>query len=383
MPGGINLSTKYSKYIDERWTMHSQIALVSGKFNFKGDRTCVIYSIPTAPLQDYRRYGLQRYGTPDDLTRNIQTLTVTQDKGFSFILDKGDEIQSESIVNPGSSLDREIRHEIVPRYDEYCFRKLAESAVNRGHYSSTAVTKANAYEMFLNGVQHMADRDVPMNDVVAYCTFAFSNLLMQDPAFVRYGDVSQGMLERGELGMADGVKIVRVTPSRLPYGAAFLLVHKDAIVAPRQLESYITHTNPVGVNGTVCEGRVIFDCFVLNEKSAGIYYHGGQSGLKLLRAATGAAPGGKSKLMIYTEPEKNTNKWYAKTAAAQASLPAVSPTTAIDISASGTPWYGGFEVTANELEFTPAEGHSRLRLVEVQANNKPIGFVDLDIYTGN
>ena len=99
MAGGMNLATKYAKQVDERWTEQSQAALVlsGSNYSFKGDRTVVIYSIPIAPLNDYSRSGSNRYGTPDDLSRNIQTLTVSQDKGFTFIIDKGDEVQSEYV----------------------------------------------------------------------------------------------------------------------------------------------------------------------------------------------------------------------------------------------------------------------------------------------
>ena len=96
MAGGMNLATKYLKPIQERWEALSQISLVSSShFVFKGGKTFVIYSIPYAPLVDYTRNGLARFGTPNDLSRNIQTLTVSQDKGFALILDKGDEVQSD------------------------------------------------------------------------------------------------------------------------------------------------------------------------------------------------------------------------------------------------------------------------------------------------
>ena len=169
MAGGMNLATKYSKIIDERWEAESLMPLISSNhFNFKGDRTVVIYSIPYAPLNDYTRSGTQRYGVPNDLTRNVQTCTVSQDKGFSFIIDRGDEVQAEYVTNPGSSLAREIKQAIVPNYDEYCFGVMARSAMDNGHSASTLITKQNAHEMLLNGIQHMADRSVPVDDVYAF-----------------------------------------------------------------------------------------------------------------------------------------------------------------------------------------------------------------------
>ncbi len=75
MAGGMNLATKYLREVDERWVSESQAALVTGNaFEYKGDQTFVVYSIPYAPLNDYTRSGMNRYGNPNDLSRNIQTL---------------------------------------------------------------------------------------------------------------------------------------------------------------------------------------------------------------------------------------------------------------------------------------------------------------------
>ena len=77
MAGGMNLATKYLREVDERWVSESQAALVTGNaFEYKGDQTFVVYSIPYAPLNDYTRSGMNRYGNPNDLSRNIQTLKV-------------------------------------------------------------------------------------------------------------------------------------------------------------------------------------------------------------------------------------------------------------------------------------------------------------------
>ena len=377
MPGGANLALKYAKQIDERWAAKSAISLVSGKFNFEGDRTVKVYSIPTAPLVDYTRSGMSRYGTPDDLGRNVQTMIVTQDKAFTFVIDEGDYVQSEHVMNSGSALDRQIREVIVPYYDGYCYHVMSQAAINHGNNATTAITKSNAHEMLLNGVQRMADQSVPVTEVVCYCSYAFYNYLLQDSSFVRYSNLSQQMLDRGEIGEADGIKMVRVPSAWMPAGTAFMLVHKDAIVAPRQIQSYLTHKNPVGVNGTVCEGRLLFDCFVLNQKAAGIYFHGGQSQLKPMIVQTTRNADGTVKVIVISMKEKSGNVWYAKTATDQSSLPTISITTAIDPSSGA--WAGAFEVTSNEFTFEPTSGHTRMRIAEVGSNSKPIAYVDVDI----
>ena len=98
MAGGINLATKYSSVVYERWTRESQAQLaLNNKYDFTGEKTVKVYSIPISVMHDYVRAGTSRYGTPDDLTRNVQTMTITKDRSFTFIIDKGDKLQSEMV----------------------------------------------------------------------------------------------------------------------------------------------------------------------------------------------------------------------------------------------------------------------------------------------
>lgn len=371
----MNLASKYAHVIDERWEAESVVGLVlsNDNYKFKGDRTCVVYSIPIAPMVDYSRSGTSRYGTPNDISRNIQTLTVAKDRAFTFIIDKGDEVQSEYLTNPGAALARQIHEGVVPEFDTYCFRVMANSAVENGHTDATAVTKSNAYELLLKGIQHMSDRNVPIDNCVCYCTFAYGGFLMQDSAFVKSGDISQEMVKKGIVGRAAGVDIVLVPNTRLPAGASFLIVHKDAAIAPRQLEEFRIHSDPPGVSGSLCEGRVLFDCFVLDEKADGIYFHGGQEIIKTLKFMTSASNTGKSTIIMNTEKEAAGNKWYAITAATRAALPTVTYGTPIN-TASGGSWHGATVLTSNSVELTPTSGHKYVAVCETDDDNYPIAY---------
>ena len=91
---------------------------------------------------------------------------------------------------------------------------------------------------------------------------------------MRYGDTSQKMLQRGVIGEVDGCSIIKVPATRLPSGCSFILAHPSAATAPKQLEDYKIHDNPPGISGWLVEGRILYDCFVLNSKSDGVWYHG-------------------------------------------------------------------------------------------------------------
>lgn len=121
-----------------------------------------------------------------------------------------------------------------------------------------------------------------------------------------------------------------------------------------------------------CEGRFIYDCFVLNEKADAVYYHGSQAVLKDLIVTTAATAQGKSTILVTAELEGA--KRYYKTAATVEGLPAVAHGNAISIGE----WT---EMTGGSVEITPESGNIYVRVVEVDAADKPIavGTTNLNI----
>ena len=272
----VNLASKYSREVDERFSRASQAELaLNNNYTFSGVQTVNVYSLPVVPMVDYNRSGANRYGTPEDLGNSVQELTVSRDRAFTFVIDKGDNTQAEMSMDAGKALARQLREVCVPEYDAYVFNKLAQAAcAKEGHYATTAATKSNAYELLLNAQEVLGNANVPDTGRVCFCSYRFANLLMQDAAFMKQGDRSQEMAEKGILGEVDGTKIVKVPASRLPEGCTFLLAHPLACVAPKQLESYKIHTDPPGISGWLVEGRLLYDAFVLDSKADGIFYHG-------------------------------------------------------------------------------------------------------------
>ena len=309
----MNLASKYAKRVDERFTRESQALLaLNNDYNFTGVRTVNVYSIPTVAMTDYARSGDHRYGTPNDLTRNIQTLTVAKDRAFTFIIDRGDRVQSQMVMDAGKALARQLKEVWVPEFDTYVFRKLAAEATARGNIGTETVTKSNAYELFLNAMEHLGNKNVPDKGRVAFCSYRFANYLKQDPAFMKYGDSSQEMVIKGVIGEVDGCKIVKVPSGHLPSGCAFLLTHPLAATAPRQLEEYKTHVDPPGLSGFLVEGRVVYDCFVLGEKADAIYYHGNQPVLRQLNVTVAKTGDGEVTVLLNPGTPEDGCTWMYK-----------------------------------------------------------------------
>lgn len=252
-------------------------------YNWTGVKTLWVYSIPTVPLSNYGRHdavlgaatsgnvGVSRYGALTDLQDTAQELTVSQDKGFTFIIDKGDKMDSMNVRDAGKALKREIDEVIVPTEDKYVFQKIAESA--KPQTAQGAITKSNAYEMFLAGQTALDNALVPAGGRIAAVNATTLAKLKQDSAFVLASEMGQKIKINGVVGELDGVKIVKVPDNYLPTGCEFIITHPSVTVKAEKLADYKIHNDPPFISGNLVEGRVYYDAFVLDTKKNGIYSH--------------------------------------------------------------------------------------------------------------
>jgi hypothetical protein len=271
-----NFASKYATKVDERFKRDALANLVTNHdYDFTGVDTVNVYTINTASLNTYKRSGANRYGTPGELGNSVQSMKVSVDKGWTFIIDKANKNQTQMVMDAGQAVSRQLDEVIIPAYDEYVFWTLAKHAGEA--VVAGGVTKSNAYETFLGAQEHVGNKNVPDQGRVCLCSYKFAGLLKQDAAFMRDCDVAQNMQIKGHLGEVDGTKFVRVPSSRLPDGCDFILTHPVACVAPKQLSEYKIHTDAPGISGWLCEGRILFDAFVLKNKEDAVYYHGSKA----------------------------------------------------------------------------------------------------------
>lgn len=268
----VNYAEKYSSKVDERFSIASLTDnALNTDYDFVGVNAVNVYSIPTVALGNYTMEGSSRYGTPSELQDTKQTMTLSQDKAFTFTLDKRNEEDSAGAKSAGAALRRQIDEVIIPTIDKYRLAAWVTAAGNST--TAAAVTAENAYSTFLDAQNLLMDNMVPMTGRVAYVSPAFFKAIKMDPSFIKASDVAQNMLVNGSVGMVDGVNIVPVPTSYLPATVELLIVHKSAMVSPVKLAEYKTHIDPPGINGTLVEGRLYYDAFVLENKKKAIVVH--------------------------------------------------------------------------------------------------------------
>lgn len=271
----INYASKFDTKVDERFAKEAlSTGIINQDFDFTGVDTVKVYSIPTTAMNDYALTGNTRYGTAAELENNVQTLTLTKDRSFTFTIDKRSAQDTMGTLEAGKALARQLVEVVVPEVDKYRFAKVVAGAdADGGHVKTGAVTKNNAYEAVLDGQVKLTDAFVPEEGRKLHVSPEFYKLIKLDPSFVKNSDLGQEVAFKGQVGAIDGLPVILTPTSRLPENVAFIIAHPIATTSPVKLEDYKIHDNPPGINGYLVEGRIRYDAFVLDSKKKAIYVH--------------------------------------------------------------------------------------------------------------
>lgn len=267
----VDYAAKYSNKVDEAFSTASVTqGAVNNEYTFDGVETVKVYSIATAPMNDYQMEGDKRYGNPSGLGNKTQTLELSRDRSFTFTIDRKDYDDTMYTMEAGKALARQIKLEVTPEIDIY---RLSTMVANAGTTKTGAISKTNAYEAFLDGVTALNDLQVPIVGRMAYISSAFYKAIRLDESFIKASDLAQNMLVKGQVGMVDNIPLIYVPTMYLPENSGFLITHPIATVGPVKLAEYKVHDKPQGVSGWLVEGRVRYDAFVLDNKKNAIYSH--------------------------------------------------------------------------------------------------------------
>ncbi len=268
----INLAEKYSSQVDE--VIRKGLLSTAGVNNdvaFGNAQTVTVFSMDTAPLNDYNPDGgMQRYGAPVELQDTTQEMKMTQQKAFTFTIDKTYEADSpEGVRNAGKALQRQIEQVIIPEIDRYRFAKLSENAGTKTYGTLTA---ENAYTAFVAANTAITDEEFPVENRVAFCANSFIELLKQDTVhFTKATEIAQDrIIFKGMVGDCDGVAIIAVPKRRMPAGVSFIITHPMCAPAPVKLQEYKIHRDPPGIAGHLVEGLLYHDIFVFDKKKSAV-----------------------------------------------------------------------------------------------------------------
>jgi hypothetical protein len=267
----INLATKYSNQIAAVFTKASYTAgNYSDDYSFDGVKSVNVWTPQTVELSDYdRTKASDRFGATVEMQDTLQTLTLSQEKGFSISIDRGNDNDQMMTKRSGKMMTLQINEQVVPCLDKYCLKTWADNAGQS--VTVAAPTKTNITGLVLDAAAALDNALVPDDNRIIYIPVTNYSLLRQSPEFVGLEGLGVKAISKGEVGGIANMKIVKVPDSYLPDGVAFLATYKKSVLHPVKLQTARILTEDRHVDGCLLQGRWYYDAFVLDAKKMGVY----------------------------------------------------------------------------------------------------------------
>ena len=272
----IELVTKYLPYVDELFTTESKKSMLTNQeLSWTGAHTIKVYKVTTASMTDYGRSGAadgnwSRYGAIQGLDATTEEFALKKDRSFTFVIDKLDTDETAGQLAAASALARQVREVVIPEVDTYVYGVMTAGAGTKP--DAVALTAENIYTEIIKAGNALDNAEVPETGRVLMVTPDVYVLMKQCKDIVMETNIGNDLRLKGIVSNLDGAVVVKVPANRLPADFGFMLAQPCATVAPTKLESYKTHEDPPGISGTLVEGRICYDAFVLEKKAKAIYY---------------------------------------------------------------------------------------------------------------
>lgn len=273
----INLVTKFHPYVDEIFKKESKKALVTNQeFNWTGAHTVKVYKISTGTMNDYDRTGTSsgvtgsRFGTVESLDATTEEFTLKKDRSFTFAIDKLDTDETAQQLAASAALARQQREVVIPEVDSYVYGVMAAGAGTKP--KAVTLTAENIYDEITKGTNTLDNSEVLEEGRVIIVSPDVYRLMKKSKDIVMETDIDTQLRKQGVVSNLDGAAVIKVPAARLPKNCGFILCHPCATVAPSKLEDYRIHQDPPGISGSLVEGRICYDAFVLDNKKMAIYY---------------------------------------------------------------------------------------------------------------
>lgn len=271
----IELVTKYLPYVDEMFSTESKKALLTNQnFDWNGANTVKVYKISTGQMNDYDRAGTgsnaSRYGAIENLDATTESMRVKKDRSFTFVIDKLDSNETGGTLEAATALARQLREVTIPEVDQYVYKVMAENAGNKP--AAATLSADTIYEEIVNATVVLDDAEVPENGRVLLVVPGVYKLMKESKEIVLNTNIGEDMRLKGVISNLDGMNVIKVPSNRMPKNFGFMVAHPVATVAPTKLADYKIHQDPPGISGSLIEGRIVYDAFVLDNKKKAIYY---------------------------------------------------------------------------------------------------------------
>lgn len=268
----VNLSEKSCNTVIQGASIKASVlhGVLREDIDFVGVKTVMIHTLETQEMNDYARTGSNRYGTPQEVQDLVQELKLTRDRAFAATIDKGNAKDSAYQRTASKFLEAQMAERAIPEFDAYCLGKLATNAGATNEDTATLTSK-NIATRVMSGTEVLDDEEFPEAGRTLLVSAAVYKLIKLSEEFISIQDLGKKSLGKGHVGEFDGMPVRKISKKRMPAGVNFMIVHKSAATAPKKLHDTKIHQDPPGLSGNLMEGRMYYDCFVLERRAKGVY----------------------------------------------------------------------------------------------------------------
>lgn len=266
----VNLASKYSSKLDQLFAKGSYTdAAVNQNYDFDGVRTVNVYTVTTTPLVNYNREETgDRFGGNNEIQDTVASYTLTNDKAFKLVIDRGNYEQQALAKKAGIVLRAEMDEQVIPAIDA---DRIAAGAAAATATSQAVSAGADVYADFMKANAYLDEAKAPTSNRFGFVTpqmyVAIKSKIVSTVNANAYNDK---LLPRGFVGELDGVNIVVVPQSYFPTNVKCVIWHKDALLGAKQIMKTRIITDSELVDGSVLTGRFIFGSFALDAKKKAI-----------------------------------------------------------------------------------------------------------------
>ena len=272
----INLKTEYSSLLDKRFTQKSLTDQWCGHdYSWEGDNAIAVWTLGQVGIHDYTPSGINRFtggNAPDELQDELNTYALTKKRGFGATIDITNNQDQANIKKANAVLKQVWDEELVPEIDMY---RLTTWANGAGTVKvDSALAKGTVIEALLNGGSALNNALVNRDNRVCFVTESLS-VKCKLATELQYNEgFTDKAIVNGQIARLNGMPIVAVPDSWMPAGVEFMIKYKRASADPMKLKMLRSNNNVPGLAGTLIEGLVRYDSFVLAQKAMGIYVYG-------------------------------------------------------------------------------------------------------------
>lgn len=268
----INLLSANGKALDNMYTKTSITdAHCGNNYSWEGVNSVKVLSLLTDELQQYTASGESRFGTTSDVQDELAVYALAEAPSFTKRFD-GTHVEDQEFKKKASAyLEQVWKERFVPYIDKKRLQKWADGA-GLGTVNATALTKATVIEAMLRAVAALNDAGVPSEGRVFYVASEIGVAIQLAQELGYNQAATSAQIVNGQITKVGGVPVVD-GGSRMPAGVEFILKYKNATADPMKTKMLRADDQVPGLYGTLMEGLVRFDSFVLANKADGIFVY--------------------------------------------------------------------------------------------------------------